>query len=108
MRTLAWALAAALRDVCAHLLTHAWVAVGCVRRSVEGLNYGYHNMLWGWIDTIKDNYPCVPPYPVTEDSKCLTWELVETLFSVLNKAIPALGDLLFKQVGRARRATPHQ
>lgn len=58
-------------------------------------------MLWGWIDTLHDNYPCVPPYPVTEDSKCLEWELVETLFSVLNKAIPSLGDLLFKQV-RAR------
>jgi len=33
----------------------------CLPHTVEGLNYGYHNMLWGWIDTIKDNYPCTPP-----------------------------------------------
>ena len=70
--------------------------------TVEGLNYGYHNMLWGWIDTIKNNYPCVPPYPVTEDSKCLGWPLIEVLFSVLNKLIPALGDLMFKQAWNFR------
>lgn len=73
--------------------------------TVEGLNYGYHNMLWGWIDTLKDNYPCVPPYPVTEDSTCLQWDLVMTLFSVLNKGIPALGDLLFKQAWNFRLNT---
>jgi hypothetical protein len=28
-------------------------------QSVEGLPYGYHNFLFGWIDTPKDNYP--PP-----------------------------------------------
>ena len=70
--------------------------------TVEGLNYGYHNMLWGWLDTIKNNYPCVPPYPVTEDSKCLGWPLIEVLFSVLNKLIPALGDLMFKQAWNFR------
>ena len=70
--------------------------------TVEGLNYGYHNMLWGWIDTIKDNYPCVPPYP---SNLCLEWELVEVMFSVLNKAIPAVGDLLFKQAWNLRLGT---
>lgn len=35
----------------------------------------------------------------------MTWPLVETLFSVLNKAIPSLGDLLFKQAWNFRLNT---
>lgn len=26
-----------------------------------GIDYGYEAMLMGWIDSLKDNYPCVPP-----------------------------------------------
>lgn len=26
-------------------------------KTLEGLPYGYHNFLLGWIDTPKDNYP---------------------------------------------------
>jgi len=70
--------------------------------TVEGLNYGYHNMLWGWIDTVSDNYPCTPP---DFSSKCLQWELVETLFAVLDKLIPSLGDLFFVQAWNLRLGT---
>ena len=59
-------------------------------------------MLWGWTDTVKDNYPCVPP---DFSSKCLEWSHVEVLFSVLNKLIPAIGDLLFTQAWNLRLGT---
>lgn len=31
-------------------------------RSMEGKPYGYHNLIFSWIDTIEDNYP--PPLDV--------------------------------------------
>jgi hypothetical protein len=33
-------------------------------------------MLMAWIDTIKDNYPCVAP----TFTQCLQWEHVEMLY----------------------------
>jgi hypothetical protein len=48
--------------------------------TVEGLPYGFHNMLFGWIDTPEDNYP--PP---------LTSELV-MLFMVFVDAL--IGDIV--------------
>jgi hypothetical protein len=27
----------------------------------EGLSYGFHNFLFGWIDTVEDNYPPLVP-----------------------------------------------
>jgi hypothetical protein len=29
--------------------------------SSEGLEYGYKTLLWGWLDTISSNFPCLPP-----------------------------------------------
>jgi len=29
--------------------------------SMLGIDYGYENMLVGWIDTLASNYPCLPP-----------------------------------------------
>lgn len=40
---------------------------------VEGLAYGYHSMLWGWVDTLKGNYPCLPP----DYGRCLEWDFLE-------------------------------
>ena len=40
---------------------------------VEGLAYGYHAMLWGWVDTLEENYPCLPP----DYGRCLEWEFLE-------------------------------
>ena len=36
-------------------------------KTVEGMPYGYHNFLFGWIDTVNDNYPPVlqaPLFPI--------------------------------------------
>ncbi len=40
--------------------------------------------LWGrgWVDTVADNYPCVPP---DFSSKCLQWQHIEVLFPIVNK-----------------------
>jgi hypothetical protein len=35
--------------------TAAWIYA----KSMNGKPYGYHNMIFSWIDTISDNYP--PP-----------------------------------------------
>ena len=43
----------------------------------------YQAMLWGWIDTIKSNYPCLPP---DFSSSCLQWDSLEVLFSAVDRA----------------------
>jgi hypothetical protein len=30
-------------------------------KSQEGYDYGFQTMLWGWLDTPKGNFPCLPP-----------------------------------------------
>ena len=52
--------------------------------SMLGIDYGYQNMLMGWIDTLSANYPCLPP---TYD-QCLAPELLEVLFTNLERLIP--------------------
>jgi hypothetical protein len=59
--------------------------------SVDGLDYGWSNMLWGWVDTLKDNYPCLPQYAAGE--YCLSWEAIETLFPQGGKLSPAIAQL---------------
>jgi len=71
-------------------------------QSVEGVDYGYYNMLWGWVDTVHDNYPCVPP---DFSSKCLQWEHVEVLFPIVNKIVPSIGNMLFTQAWNLRMGT---
>jgi len=61
-----------------------------------GLNYGYSNMLWGWIDTQSSNFPCLPPYPSSAESYCLTWPLVESLFPFLGKYIAAVNGIFLE------------
>ncbi|CDW81161.1 UNKNOWN [Stylonychia lemnae] len=52
----------------------------------EGLPYGYHNFLFGWIDTPEDNLPpIIPP------------GLVPVVFSVLEKFTPSTVDIFFNQ-----------
>ena len=43
--------------------------------TVEGLDYGYQNMIFSWIDTLEENYPCIPP----KYDRCLSWVLLEVL-----------------------------
>jgi len=60
---------------------------------VEGMPYGYHNFLWGWIDTRDENLP----FP-------LSWQLLEVAFGLLEKYEPAIavkmwGEAFNKRVG---------
>jgi hypothetical protein len=71
-------------------------------RSTEGLDYGYHNMLYGWIDTETGNYPCLPP---DYSSVCLTWEAIEVLFALVDKLVPSIGDLMWNQALNHRLGT---
>eukprot|EP00164_Ancoracysta_twista_P003455 GFYU01004612.1.p1 GENE.GFYU01004612.1~~GFYU01004612.1.p1 ORF type:complete len:580 (+),score=220.74 GFYU01004612.1:44-1783(+) len=70
-------------------------------KSVEGTPYGFHNFLMGWIDTEKDNYPCLPP----EYTYCLAAEHVNVLFSFVDKLAPAIGDLMWNESWNKRIGT---
>jgi len=61
--------------------------------TVEGVDYGYYNMLMAWIDTENDNYPCLPP----EFSLCLQWEHFEIVIGILDSIAPSVMDMLFGQ-----------
>lgn len=68
----------------------------------EGFDYGYITMLWGWIDTLSQNYPCVPP---DYSSVCLTWDIVETLFANIDRSIPQISDLMWNPAWNKRIGT---
>jgi len=68
----------------------------------EGVDYGYQAMLWGWLDTVKDNYPCVPP---DFSSMCLEFELVEILFSAVDRLDPYLANQMWNQAFNFRLGT---
>lgn len=51
---------------------------------VEGLPYGYHNFLYGWIDTPEDNWPVVLPK-----------DLVTVAFAMIEKIDKNLTDTFF-------------
>jgi len=70
-------------------------------RTVEGLDYGYHTMLWSWIDTVNDNYPCIPP----NFDKCLVWDHMEVIFGWLDLIAPAAADVLFTEAFNYRLGT---
>ena len=46
-------------------------------RSVEGVPYGYHNFIWGWVDTEQDNWP-----------GSLSHQLVEVGFALVEHVSP--------------------
>eukprot|EP01004_Peranema_trichophorum_P002366 NODE_1431_length_1957_cov_53.432388_g1212_i0.p1 GENE.NODE_1431_length_1957_cov_53.432388_g1212_i0~~NODE_1431_length_1957_cov_53.432388_g1212_i0.p1 ORF type:complete len:580 (+),score=113.91 NODE_1431_length_1957_cov_53.432388_g1212_i0:57-1796(+) len=73
--------------------------------SQENLQYGFGSILVGWIDTIANNYPCLPPFPVGPDSFCLTWELIETMFPILEKAVPVVGKIFVEAWNHRVNAT---
>ncbi|CAK68862.1 unnamed protein product (macronuclear) [Paramecium tetraurelia] len=52
---------------------------------MEGCPYGYHNFIFGWIDTPKDNYPSL-----------LSAELATYIFSFIEKFAPSISN---KMVG---------
>lgn len=52
----------------------------------EGLPYGYHNIIFGWIDTAADNLPQLLPF-----------DFVPILFSMLSHIIGPQIDIMFTQ-----------
>jgi hypothetical protein len=67
-----------------------------------GTPYGTQNMLWSWIDTAADNYPCVPP----NFDKCLDPRLVMPLFGFVDHLTKGLvGGLMWTQAFNKRLGT---
>lgn len=46
-------------------------------------------MLMGWIDTIRDNYPCLPP----TFERCLDAELLDVLMATAIRLAPVAGKV---------------
>jgi len=70
--------------------------------TVQGLGYGYQNLLWAWLDTTTQNYPCVPP----RYDMCLTIEHQNVLFGFLDRAQPDIGSILYRQAYNIRLGLP--
>jgi hypothetical protein len=69
--------------------------------TVDGLDYGYHNMLWSWFDTTKDNFPCLPPHFDT----CFVWDHFELIFAWLDSFAPKIADFLYTEAFNIRLGT---
>mmetsp|Transcript_14517 Transcript_14517/g.37014 ORF Transcript_14517/g.37014 Transcript_14517/m.37014 type:complete len:551 (-) Transcript_14517:752-2404(-) len=69
-------------------------AVDFFVNTAEGLDYGFHNLLFTWIDTVQDNYP--PP---------LSWQLVQTGFAIFDTISPSLADLVWNDALNMRLGT---
>ena len=52
----------------------------------EGLPYGYHNFLYGWIDTPHSNWP-----PLLAD------EFAPVMFSIVEKIAPSTAYIFFSE-----------
>lgn len=70
--------------------------------TVEGFDYGYQNILWGWQDTVEDNYPCLPP---SFGQLCLTPHHVQILFGALDRAVNSTANIIFLQAWNKRVGT---
>ena len=60
----------------------------------EGLNYGYHNFIFTWIDTVDKNFPFV-----------LTHEIVELVFSIVSYVAPEVSDKFLTEAVNIRLGT---
>ncbi|KAH0986921.1 hypothetical protein GBA52_014098 [Prunus armeniaca] len=65
-------------------------------RSMEGQSFGYHNVIFSWIDTIKDNYP-----PLW----MLTWYHVASVMTVWNNIQPAYAANMWNEALNKRLGT---
>lgn len=63
-------------------------------KTVEGVPYGYHNFLFGWIDTEKDNLPAI-----------LDINFVYTIFTLIEKFVPAVSKSLVGEAVNKRLGT---
>ena len=60
----------------------------------EGLSYGFHNFLFGWIDTVEDNYPPLVPA-----------KLIPILLSFIERVMPEQMDIFVDQALNKRLGT---
>ncbi|XP_074310947.1 uncharacterized protein LOC141646868 [Silene latifolia] len=63
-------------------------------RSMEGLPYGYHNLVFSWIDTVDKNYP--PP---------IDGNLVASVMTIWNQMQPAYAAKVWKEALNRRLGT---
>jgi hypothetical protein len=61
--------------------------------TVEGLPYGYHNFLFGWLDTANDNFPCLPP----DYNQCLTPQLGMIAAGLVDRLDGMLANKMYNQ-----------
>jgi hypothetical protein len=61
-------------------------------KNVEGIDYGFQTIIWGWLDTARENFPCLPP---DFSSNCFTWELLEPLIALVDRYVPEIGDQIW-------------
>ncbi|CAE7848699.1 unnamed protein product [Symbiodinium sp. KB8] len=70
-------------------------------QSTEGLNYGYYNMLYGWLDTTTQNFPCLPP----DWGHCLQWDFLEPAVALVGRLAPDAIEMMFLQAWNHRLGT---
>jgi len=71
-------------------------------QSTKGLDYGWNNILFGWVDTEENNYPCIPPYPSTN---CLNYPIAETFMALLESLSYEFVEKIFLQAYNIRLGT---
>lgn len=59
----------------------------------KGTDYGFSTFLWGWLDTISDNFPCVPP----DYKKCLFPQTAELLGILIDRLFGDNHQNFFRQ-----------
>jgi hypothetical protein len=64
-------------------------------QSVVGYSYGFYNQFWGWIDTVNDNYPCLPNDNFA--TYCLTTSHLEVITGLVEKFSWDLANQFFLQ-----------
>jgi len=62
-------------------------------QTVKGVDYGYMNFLFGWIDVESKNYPCVPG----DFKTCLRAQHMDLFFSILDALIHPFANKLVIQ-----------
>ena len=59
----------------------------------KGVDYGYAAMLFSWLDTVRDNFPCVPPDYTT----CLFPKTAEIVAVIIDKLLGSSHQNMFRQ-----------
>jgi len=69
-------------------------AIEWFESGIEGLNYGYHNFLFSWLDTARENLPNV-----------VDTEVLLSVFSILEKITKPTADTILSQALNMRLST---